>query len=59
MRLLDGFRQARVLLIDEAKQLHEPALPAVLHALKMSTAWKYALNPRAFIASLSDPEGRD
>ncbi|XYH97309.1 hypothetical protein ACMHYB_57725 [Sorangium sp. So ce1128] len=59
VRLLDGFRRARVVLIDEAKQLHEPALPAVLHALRMSTAWKYARDPRAFIASLSDPEDRD
>ncbi|XXY54983.1 hypothetical protein WME91_28010 [Sorangium sp. So ce269] len=59
VRLLDGLRRARVLLIDEARQLHEPTFPAVLHALKMSKAWRYVQDPRAFIASLSDPEGRD
>ncbi|WP_437755253.1 hypothetical protein [Sorangium sp. So ce1389] len=59
VRLLDGLRRAGVLLVDETKQLHEPTLPAVLHALKMSRAWRYVEDPRAYIASLSDPEGRD
>ncbi|WP_437631829.1 hypothetical protein [Sorangium sp. So ce854] len=52
-RLLDGFQRARVLLIDETAQLHEPTLAAVLQALRASTAWKYVTDPMGFIASLS------
>ncbi|WP_437895816.1 hypothetical protein [Sorangium sp. So ce124] len=53
-RLLDGFKRARVLLVDETAQLYEPTLPAVLQALQASTAWKYVTDPAAFIASLSE-----
>ncbi|WP_437875515.1 hypothetical protein [Sorangium sp. So ce513] len=57
-RLLDGFQRARVLLVDETAQLHEPTLAAVLQALQASTAWKYVTDPRAFFASLSERHRR-
>ncbi|WP_438015583.1 hypothetical protein WMF18_32585 [Sorangium sp. So ce315] len=57
-RLLDGFQRARVLLVDEAAQLHEPTLAAVLQALQASTAWEYVTDPMAFIASLSEKNRR-
>lgn len=58
VRLLDGFKRARVLLVDEAAQLCEPTLSEVLQALRASTAWKYVTDPAAFIASLSEGHGR-
>lgn len=52
VRLLDGFRQAHVILIDEGGRRCEPTLPSVRDALAASAAWSYVQDPGAFIASL-------
>jgi hypothetical protein len=55
MRLLDGFRQAHVVLIDEDGRRCEPTIQAVCAAMEASAAWRYVQDPRVFLASLLVP----
>ncbi|WP_433936319.1 hypothetical protein AB3662_16665 [Sorangium cellulosum] len=59
VQLLDSFRRAHVVLIDENERRCEPTLSAVRGAMMASTAWRYLQDPRAFLASLSESKDGD